>query len=137
MQVRLQGPFGAFLDEATAVPQLWVAGGVGITPFIAELRAQPRTERTTLLYLFREASDAAFLDELTRYANSDPCFALHAIETGNKEVDFGVLLQQVDELTQYEVYLCGPPPMLNALLPQLQKQGVDLIKIHYERFDFR
>lgn len=137
VQVRLQGPFGAFLNGAAAAPQLWVAGGVGITPFIAELRAQPRTQRTILLYLFREAADAAFLDELTRYANSDPCFALHATETGKKAVDFGVLLQQIDELAQYEVYLCGPPPMLNALLPQLQKQGVDLIKIHYERFDFR
>ncbi|MDZ7663321.1 ferredoxin reductase family protein [Thiohalophilus sp.] len=137
VRVRLQGPFGTFLQESAMAPQLWVAGGIGITPFIAALRAQPRTRHTTLIYLFRRAADAAFLEELTDYANNDPHFILHAVETGKMPADFPHLLQQVDELAQHEVNICGPAPMVNALLPHLGKSGVDPEMIHYERFDFR
>lgn len=137
VRVRVQGPFGTFLGETTAAPQLWVAGGVGITPFIAALRAHHRTQRTTLMYLFRQAADAAFLSELTTYANTGPQFILHAVETGKAPVDFPTLLQQVDQLAQHEVYICGPAPMVNALLPQLRQRGVNPQAIHFERFDFR
>lgn len=134
---RIQGPFGTFLRESAAAPQLWVAGGVGITPFVAVLRACPRTRPTTLIYLYRQAADAAFLDELTRHADSDPLFDLHAVETGNAPADFPPLLQQVDRVAQREINICGPDPMVNALLPQLHSRGVDPKMIHYERFDFR
>lgn len=43
------------------------AGGVGITPFIATLRAASRAQPTTLIYLFRQSAVAAFLEELKRY----------------------------------------------------------------------
>ena len=139
--VRVQGPFGTFLGDkypdTGAAPQLWIAGGVGITPFVAALRAYPRARPTTLIYLFRNSADAAFLDELTRYAGSDPQFVLHAIETGKAPADFARLLQQVDRLAQREINICGPAPMVNALLPHLRRRGVDPKMIHYERFDFR
>lgn len=140
VQVRLQGPFGTFLGDGatdTGAAQLWVAGGVGITPFIAALRAHPRTRPTTLIYLFRQKSDAAFLDELTRYAEHDPLFDLLALGTGKAPADFASLLQRVDQLSQREVSICGPTPMVNALLPHLQRYRVDPGMIHYERFDFR
>jgi predicted ferric reductase len=141
VQVRVQGPFGTFLgDDAPdtgAAPQLWVAGGVGITPFVAALRAHPRARPTTLIYLFRQAADAAFLDELTHHAERDPQFDLLAVETGTAPADFVQLLQQVEQLAQREINICGPAPMVNALLPHLYKYGVDPKMIHYERFDFR
>lgn len=141
VQVRVQGPFGSFLGNNTpdtsTVPQLWVAGGVGITPFVAALRAHPRARPTTLIYLFRQAADAAFLDELTRHAESDPLLVLDAVATGNAPADFAHLLQQVDQLDRREVDICGPAPMVNALLPHLRRHGVDTKLIHYERFDFR
>lgn len=141
VQVRVQGPFGNFLGDDSpdtgAAAQLWVAGGVGITPFVAALRAHPRARPTTLIYLFRQTADAAFLDELTRHAERDPQFDLLAVETGKAPADFPRLLNQVDRLAQRETNICGPAPMVNALLPHLHSRGVDPGMIHYERFDFR
>jgi predicted ferric reductase len=135
--VRVQGPFGNFLSEAPASPQLWVAGGIGITPFIAALRARPCVQLTTLIYVFRSAADAAFLGELTALARSDPHFTLLPIETGKGPADFPGLLQRVGRLSESEVNICGPAPMVNALLPHLLQQGVAKDAIHFERFDFR
>lgn len=135
--VRLQGPFGNFLTEAPTEPQLWVAGGIGITPFIAALRAHPCVQATTLIYLFRSAADAAFLNELTSLAKTDPQFALLPVETGKGPADFPQLLQQVERLSERAVNICGPAPMVNALMPHLLQQGVASNAIHFERFGFR
>jgi len=135
--VRLQGPFGTFLAAAPRAPQLWIAGGIGITPFMAALRAQPCAQPTTLIYLYRSAADAAFLDELTTLAQTDPLFALLRVETGKDLPDFDALLSQVSELAQRVVNVCGPPPMVAALMPRLRQQGIAASAIHYERFDFR
>lgn len=135
--VRVQGPFGTFLAENDSAPQLWVAGGVGITPFVAVLRARPRTLPTTLIYLFRQAASAVFIDELRRHAEHDPLFDLLTVETGKVPADFPHLLQQVEQIAQCEVNICGPAPMVNALLPHLHCRGIAAKMIHYERFDFR
>ena len=58
--VHLEGPLGTFLHDLRPIPQLWVAGGIGITPFIAKLRAQHCSQPTTLLYLYRHDADACF-----------------------------------------------------------------------------
>ena len=57
MAARVQGPFGVFLAERPSGPELWVAGGIGITPFIALLRVVSPAWPTTLLYLYRRESD--------------------------------------------------------------------------------
>lgn len=135
--VRLQGPFGSFLSEIAERPQLWIAGGIGITPFIAALRAQPRTQSTTLIYLYRTVGDAAFLDELTQLAATDPKFDLIAQATGEQLPSLDSLLANVTRLPERQVYLCGPPAMVDALVLRLVELGVSPQSVHYERFDFR
>jgi len=134
---RLQGPFGNFLNETPSRPQLWVAGGIGITPFMAALRAQHRIQPTTLIYLFRSADDAAFLDELHALANTDPQFELLADASGKGLPDFPGLLARVGQITNRDVNICGPMPMVDALMPHLRQLGVASDAIHFERFDFR
>ena len=134
---RLQGPFGNFLNETPSRPQLWVAGGIGITPFMAALRAQRRIQPTTLIYLFRSADDAAFLDELHALANTDPQFELLADASGKGLPDFPGLLARVGQITNRDVNICGPMPMVDALMPHLRQLGVASDAIHFERFDFR
>jgi predicted ferric reductase len=135
--VRLQGPFGIFLEESPSVPQLWVAGGIGITPFMAALRAHPRTQPTTLIYLFRSEAEAAFLDELTRLARIDPQFELLTYSSDKGLPDFPGLLAKISQIAAREVRICGPIPMVDALLPHLRQLGIAADAIHFERFDFR
>lgn len=135
--LRLQGPFGAFLSDSAEAPELWIAGGIGITPFIAALRAQPRLQPTTLIYLYRRDADAAFLDELAEHAQTDSKFDLIAQATGDHPSNVELLLAKVARLRERQVYLCGPPAMVDALAPKLIELGIAPRSIHYERFDFR
>ena len=65
----LEGPFGAFLYlQAPSTRQVWVAGGIGITPFLSMARDLDRNERKNfdieLYYSVRNVTEAAFLEEL-------------------------------------------------------------------------
>ncbi|MDG0027306.1 ferric reductase-like transmembrane domain-containing protein [Trinickia sp. Y13] len=135
--VRLQGPFGSFLSDIADGPELWIAGGIGVTPFIATLRAQPRNQPTTLIYLYRAAADAAFLDELSQLAANDSKFELLAQATGDLPPNPEPLLAKVTHLPDRRVYLCGPPAMVDTLVQKLLELRVSPRSIHYEHFDFR
>lgn len=133
----VQGPFGIFLSKTPSCPQLWVAGGIGITPFMAALRSHPLTQTTALIYLFNSTKDAAFLDELLLSAKTDPNLKLIPLASDGGIPNFNELLSEVSHITACEVHICGPKPMLDALLPLLHKLGVSRDSIHYDSFDFR
>ncbi|WP_158244186.1 ferredoxin reductase family protein [Trinickia dabaoshanensis] len=135
--LRLQGPFGSFLSEAADRPELWIAGGIGITPFIAALRAEPRVTPTTLIYLYRTAADAAFLEELASLASKDANFKLIANATGDRPPAVETLTAGIAQLTERRVYLCGPAAMVDAMTRGLIELGTPPGNIRYERFDFR
>lgn len=137
VQARLQGPFGVFLEQASSAPQLWVAGGIGITPFMAALRARPCSQPTALLYLFRSEADAAFLSELNAMADTDPQFELLPHPSDKGRPDFTEILSKISHISEREVYICGPLPMVETLMPVLRQYGVVASAIHHERFDFR
>jgi len=137
VEARVQGPFGDFLLERPAKPQLWVAGGIGITPFLACLRNARVEHATRLLYLYRSEADAAFRDELETLAATHTGFSLEARATGDAIPDLAAILPGADELTGHECYLCGPPGLLDAVGHVLQSRGVPAAQIHCERFDFR
>lgn len=134
---RVQGPFGSFLADRPPVPQVWIAGGIGITPFLAVLRAGALSQPTLLLYLHRNAADGAFLAELQALAAKDPQLALRAIATGDDLPDLAALLPQASGLAGLECYLCGPPGLVAAATALLRQRGVRPAHIHYESFDFR
>jgi predicted ferric reductase len=137
VMARVHGAFGSFLADRPAAPQLWVAGGIGITPFLAQLRAGPVKQPTLLLYLYRTDTDAAFLSELETLAANDPGLALKPVATGNTVPDLNALLPDVPGLAQEECYLCGPPGMVAGLRKALHDRGIASHRIHFENFDFR
>ena len=118
-------------------PQLWVAGGVGITPFIATLRHDPIIQPTALIYLYRTKADAAFLDELSAIAETNPEFQLLVDATGANLPDLGGLLKRVNRLPERQIHICGPTALVKALKDLLQQQGLPYSSIHFEGFDFR
>lgn len=137
VKARVHGAFGTFLADRPPMPQLWVAGGIGVTPFLALLRAGPVAQPTMLLYLYRADADAAFLQELRDCAANDPNFSLQALATGNEVPDLGTLLPSTKYLARHECYLCGPPGMLAAAKRSLLGRGIAPRHIHFENFEFR
>jgi predicted ferric reductase len=134
---RVQGPFGVFLTERPTGPELWVAGGIGITPFIALLRESSPRWLTTLVYLYRRDTDAAFLNELRTLAAAAPLLSLTAVATGNDLPDLAAILPDSAILSGRHCYLCSPPALIASVRRVLIERGVKTDHIHFERFDFR
>lgn len=135
--VRLQGPFGNFLSSVPEGPELWVAGGIGITPFMAAMRQHPCVQPTTLIYVYRTPADAIFLEELEQLQASDPLLQLLARASDGSPQDLERLLQQVAQVDGRQVHICGPSGLVQALRPMLHGRGVAASAIHHESFDFR
>jgi predicted ferric reductase len=134
---RVQGAFGAFLAERPPAPQLWVAGGIGVAPFLALLRAGGINGPTTLLYLYRTETDAAFLPELRQIAAATPQLSLLAAATGSTLPDLEDLLPNAQRLAGCECYLCGPPGLVAQLKRALRQRGITARHMHFENFEFR
>lgn len=135
--VRVQGPFGEFMVPTAKGPSLWVAGGIGITPFLAMLRNGPLTHAVRLVYLHRNAADAAYVRELDELEAHQPQLSLKVMASGNGLPDLNALLPTTTELTHCSCYLCGPAGLIDAAVSVLRQRGVPAQHIYFDRFDFR
>lgn len=120
--------------------QLWVGGGVGITPFLAALeQMEPDDgERETLIYCIRSRASAGVLENVEAHASRLPKLALTVVNEAEGSQLIGSRLADVVRTMskEAEAYLCGPEG-----LKQLVENTWDTLgktgKIHSERFDFR
>lgn len=138
LAARVEGPFGAFFEEATAAtPQLWIAGGIGITPFLAQLERLGATVDLKMAYLFRRGEDALHFDELAAAAEQRPGMQLFTLVSSTDLTRLWAWLDGIADLGNREVYVCGPPPLLDAVVRHLERRRVSAARLHFERFDFR
>jgi predicted ferric reductase len=135
----LEGPYGSFSHLALASSrQVWIAGGIGITPFLSMARSLDGTGREVDLYYCTEAADQAyFLQELFQVADRNPRVRVIPI----RKADLGWLSADdigaaSRDLPDKDILICGPPVMIRNLTGQLRARGVPRARIHYEDFSF-
>ncbi|GAA2251769.1 ferredoxin reductase family protein [Streptomyces atrovirens] len=133
-RVFAEGPYGAFTTlHRTRPDALLIAGGVGVTPIRALL--EELDGHAVVLYRVNTESDAVLHDELRELALAKGA-GLHLV-TGPPVPDRlapGELSRLVPDLTDRDVYVCGPSGMTTAVLRGLRELGVPKRQIHYERF---
>lgn len=144
----IEGPFGSMtLHSDTARPAVFIAGGIGITPFMSMLRnaVQERAARDLILvYSNRRPEDSAFLAELRGFERALPSFRLIATmtEAGPPPVWDGptgmidaALLQSITQPLRSPVhYVAGPPSMVEAMRGALGSLGIADDDIRSEEF---
>ncbi|MFJ2006662.1 ferredoxin reductase family protein [Streptomyces chartreusis] len=134
----VEGPYGAFTSLHRSRPgALLIAGGVGITPVRAMLEDQTSGD-FVVLYRVRSEADAVLLDEV-RHLVALRGGRLHLLtgRTGENAVppfDPANLHRLVPDITDRDVYVCGPPAMTTAVLGGLRALRVPAHQIHAERF---
>ena len=146
--LRLVGPMGHFTLTQAARAAVFIAGGIGITPFMSMLRQAAR-ERSPqpllLLYSNRRPEDAAFLDELRELARTNKNFRLVATMTDmvnsardwsgeTSLVDADMIKRCTGGLAAPIYYVVGPPAMVIAMQEMLRGAGVDEDDIRSEEF---
>ncbi|MFF6806862.1 ferric reductase-like transmembrane domain-containing protein [Streptomyces sp. NPDC012616] len=133
-RVFAEGPYGAFTAMHRTRPEaLLIAGGVGVTPIRALL--EEIHGHAVVIYRVAGERDAVLYDELHQLALSKGA-QLHLV-TGPPVPDRLApreLSALVPDIAQRDVFLCGPPPMMNAVLGTLRELGVPRPQIHFERF---
>jgi ferredoxin-NADP reductase len=146
--VKLIGPLGQLTLADASRPAVFIAGGIGITPFISMLR-QATTESSPqtllLLYSNRRPEDAAFLGELQELERQNRNFRLvptmtemtKSARTWSGETGFlnGDLIRRaVKDLATPLYYVVGPPAMVVAMQGTLRAAGVPEDDILTEEF---
>lgn len=137
-KARVEGPFGDF--RAARGDQVWIAAGIGITPFVAMAGALEAgdTREITLVYCVRDRSKAAHLAELEAAAAASGNLKLVLWESAQKgRLDSDAVVEVVGDLTGKHVLYCGPAGLRNALGQGLRKHGLSPRRFHYELFEIR
>jgi ferredoxin-NADP reductase len=148
--VRLEGPFGTFaLDRNRARPAVFVAGGIGITPFRSMLRDElerPEGIPIILFYSNPRPEDAAFLDELQALAVDRPRLTLVATMTKmeNSSVAWSgeigritpeFILRITRNVAASPIYyVVGPPAMVGGIREMLASIGAHDSDVRSEEF---
>ncbi len=120
-------------------PGTFIAGGAGITPFIAILRQLHKTgklDNNQLIFSNRTEKDIILKDEFTTMLRGRLINSLTQQSTpqyDNRKIDAAYLKEKVNDFNQY-FYICGPDPMVEALEATLHQLGTQKEKVIREQF---
>lgn len=147
--VKIDSAMGSFtLHKNSAKPAVFLAGGIGITPFLSILRQADHDRLSHKLYLFysnRRPEDAPFLEALQMLEKSNPNFQLISTMTGMAQsqrewkgetglINKEMLSKHLTNLQGPIYYLAGPPAMVTGMRKMLVGAGVDEDDIRSEEF---
>lgn len=145
-EIKFAGPTGTFtLHDDINRPAVFIAGGIGITPFYCMIRFATENkspQNMTLFYGNNEISDAAFLNELKILQDINPHFNLIATlakpdQDWLGEIGFitdAMLKKYIPDLKAPIYYICGSPVMVTTLQEALAEMGVNEDNIRVEDF---
>ncbi|MGW3940006.1 ferredoxin reductase family protein [Streptomyces phaeochromogenes] len=133
-RVFAEGPYGAFTAMHRTRPEsVLIAGGVGVTPIRALL--EEVEGHAVVIYRVSTDRDAVLFDELRELAQAKGA-ELHLVSgpVSPDKLAPHELVRLVPDIGDRDVFLCGPPPMMNAVLGSLRELNVPKQQIHFERF---
>jgi predicted ferric reductase len=134
---KIAGPFGEFDYRPGGERQVWVAGGIGITPFVSWIRALDESfdRDVDLYYSVAHRGDAVYLDEIEAAVAAHPSLRIHLVDTSSD----GLLTApaMLNGGPRPWVYMCGPPGMMHSLARGFRSLGVPRRQIRFEEFAVR
>ena len=141
MHAVVEGPYGMFDYKTGGNKQIWVAGGIGLTPFLSFIRDMEGdlTHDVNFYYTVRHRDEALFYNEILAAAEKNPRLKLHirySATGGSLTVD-EIVRHVGGDVKGHHLYLCGPLPMIQAFEKKFLALGMPANHIHFEEFNFR
>jgi len=138
-----------FLDTAKHTPVVLIGGGIGLTPVLSMLNTICESGSTREVWFFygvRNSAEHVMKDHLEQIAAEHENVHLMVCysnpgddDVAGRDYQHGErvsvnLFQRVLPSSNYDFYMCGPPPMMNTVVPELADWGVPEKNIHFEAF---
>ena len=145
-RMKLKAPLGAFYLHQIKRPLIFVAGGTGLAAFLGMLDQMAENpdrcdQPITLFYGVTQMADLCETERLQQYAEKLPGFTCHSIVMKESEAwqgPVGVVTDLFEDSHfndgEADLYLCGPPPMVDAVKGWLDQRDMANSTIHYEKF---
>ena len=137
--VTVEGPYGSFTFEDNKDRQIWIGGGIGITPYIArmkQLALKPGTQHIDLFHSVKELEPEA-LELLS--ADADAANVNLHVMIGNKDgrLNGEQLRDLVPDWNSASVWFCGPTAFGKSLRADFVEHGMVTSDFHQELFEMR
>jgi predicted ferric reductase len=144
LDVKVEGPYGCFTFDDAAPRQIWVGGGIGITPFIARMEhlareraaGRPSAQTIDLFHSTREEDPSALA--LLRADAAAAGVTLHVlVDARDGFLSAERITAAVPGWREASVWFCGPATFGQALRRDLQAAGLTAARFHQELFEMR
>lgn len=137
----IEGAYGMFDYKTGGQKQIWVAGGIGVTPFLSFMRdmKDDLAHDVDFYYTVRHPEEAVFVDEIKAIAEKNPrlkAYIRFSSKDGSLTIE-DIVKNTGGNVKEHTVYMCGPLPMVQAFEKKFLEAGVPAGSIHYEEFNFR
>ena len=133
----LEGPYGCFDYQKGTRSQVWIAGGVGVAPFLCwvnELLSAPRDDlKVDFYYCVNSVDDIVYSNIYKKLASQMPSFLVHYIRADREGF---INVEKIPKLDEREIFICGPRAMRRHILKALKDRNFPKNRIHFEDFDF-
>lgn len=141
MRAEVYAPYGLFARNTGARQEIWIGGGVGISPFIAWLqdRSASDFDKVTLFYFFTPGREFPPLEIMQGMARERGA-SLVAVSGGPDDpafVDTFAALCREHGPDALEVAFCGPQGLLARVRGEMRRNGVPARNLRHELFEFR
>lgn len=126
---------GDFVYQDNGRDKLYLAGGIGITPFrsIVLDRAHQKLPNNALLLYAGRPGHRPFLDEFEAIEKADKTFK--KIDYEDKRLSADEIMSVVPDTKDRTVYIAGPQPFVEGLGQELADAGVPKKQIKFDWFD--
>ncbi|HEX8077866.1 MAG TPA: benzoate 1,2-dioxygenase electron transfer component BenC [Chthoniobacterales bacterium] len=137
------GPVGSFYLREIRRPLLFLAGGTGLAPFLAMLETMSHTGSkypVHLIYGVTSDPDLVLVDRLEQFSHRLPNFSFACCVADEKASypNKGYVTRYIEPKHMHDgdvdVYLCGPPPMVDAVRNHMSEQGMSSTNFYFEKF---
>lgn len=138
----VEGAYGKFgYNNFGDSPQIWIAGGIGITPFLSMARSYDKNSPSVDLYYSvvhsNELIDQTTLDGFLPKNFSQYRYFPYIGDAKKSFLNVDYIIENSGGVEGKHIFICGPPPMMKSLKDQLRSKGVPKSHIHTEEFSMQ
>ncbi len=138
--VQVEGPYGEFTFDDDCKRQVWIAGGIGVTPFMARLEHLARhttPQPVDFWYATRNDKHASFPLQLEQWCTTRGVTLYHSNSSRREYVTVELIRETIGNLNNTSIWFCGPEEFAACIMNDLKSAGFNMQHFHYDSFSMR